>query len=123
MKKMLAPFEEKFPGKKINDFIYPHVDKSETTFVGIKKTKHWTKGMVVYTGVDITANDIFAKIVDAGKKIDSIDNLMDNLQTYVTQLSAFKIGNILEIEKDEFCSFRLKKFADRIQISGTSKIP
>ena len=120
---MLVPFDEKFPGKKVNDFIYPHIDKSETSFVGIKKPKLWTKGMVVYTGVDITANDIFAKIAGSGKKIDSADNLIDNLQTYVAQLSEFKIGNILEIEKDGLYSFRLKKFADRIQSSGTSKIP
>lgn len=123
MKKMLVPFDEAFPGKRVNDFVYPHVDKSITAFIGIRKPKIWTKGMVVYTGVDITAHDIFSKIVDSGMKIDSVDSMMESLQTYVSQLGEFKIGNVLEVEKDDTSSFRLKKFADRIQISGSSKIP
>lgn len=123
MKKMLVPFDEKYPGKKINDFIYPHVDESGAIFIGIKKSKRWAKGMAVYTGIDITANDLFAKIVDAGNKIDSVDDLINDLHTFIAQLHEFSIGNIIEIEKDEVHGFRLKKFVDRIQTSGTSKIP
>lgn len=120
---MLVPFDEKSPRKRVKDFIYPHIENAEPTFVGINKPTIWTKGIVVFVGLDITANDVFARIVDSGAKIDSVDDLFSTLQSYVTQLSEFKIGNILEIEKDDLHGFRLTKFADRIQISGTSKIP
>jgi hypothetical protein len=123
VKKMLVPFDEKKPGKNIRDFIHPFISESEACFIGIKKPKKWKLGRVVYTGVDVTANDIFAEIVDEGTKIDDVDSCFIALQEYVSQLSEFSIGNILAVQKDGHRGFRLIKHADRIQLSGTSKIP
>ncbi len=123
VKKMLVPFDEKNPGKVSRDFIYPETAGSDVFFTGIKKTKKWNKGMVVYTGKDITANDLFAKIVDSGKKIDSVQRFVDDLREYLLQVSEFSIGNILEIQRDGSRGFRLKKVGSSSDFMETSKIP
>ncbi len=123
MKKMLVPFDEKNPGKRISDFIYPELDEAGVAFVGIKKSKKWKQGMIVYTGVEITANEILTKITNTGKSIKSVESMTENLQQYVSQLSEFSIGNILEVEKDETLGFKLKKIKDRAQLIGECKIP
>lgn len=123
MKKILVPFDENKPGKQFRDYIYPEVLSNDVYFVGISKPKRWTKGMVVYTGKEITANDVFARIVDSGKKINSVDSLFNNLQNYIDQLSGFSIGNIVEIEADPVNGFMLKKSEDRPISGAVSKIP
>jgi hypothetical protein len=112
MKKMLVPFDETQPSKQIKDFVYPEMFSDGIALVGIAKQKKWNKAMVVYTARDITANDVFARIVDAGIKIDSVDNLFNNLESYVRQLENLKIGNIVGIESDDRNGFKLVKISN-----------
>jgi len=99
-RKVLVPIDIENPTKKINDFLYP--DPIENGFVlrRIKNGKEWKFGMVILTS-EINENDIFKKIVDSGKKIPSVDKLLNSLKDYVSQLPNFKIGNILRLTENE----------------------
>ncbi len=69
---------------------------------------------MVYVGKEITVNDLFAKLVDSGRKIASVDQAMKMLSEYLAMLQAHKIGNVMSIEPDaaEPNAFRLVKVAN-----------
>ncbi len=99
-RKILVPIDIDNPSKKINDFLYP--DPTENGFVlrRIKTGKEWKFGIVILTS-EINENDIFKKIVDSGKKIESVDKLRNSLKDYVLQMPTFKIGNVLKLNENE----------------------
>ena len=63
----------------------------------LKTGKEFPCGLMVYTGRDVTANDIFAKLVDSGRQFKSVDETLADLDAYVQALGDFKIGNVLEL--------------------------
>ena len=109
-KKMLIPFDIKQPRKKLNGFLYPSIDKTEVnSFLEIDTNKEWNVGRVVFTGIEISKNDVFARIVDSGKKIKSVDDLLSTIEDYIKQISNLKIGDIVEIKPLENGKFELLK--------------
>ena len=108
-KKTLVPIDLQRPDKKIKGFLYPNIDLGIiNSFIEINKGKEWEAGMVVYTGKEVTKNDIFAKIVDSGKKIESVNYLLNSLEEYLNQVSLFKIGDIVILKPTEN-GFKLEK--------------
>jgi hypothetical protein len=72
------------------------------------------QGRMVFIGKSITVNDVFANLVESGRKIESVERTVAALESYLRMLQDYKIGNILAVEpcSDEPCGFRLKKIAD-----------
>ena len=122
-KKILVPIDIENPEKIINDFLYPEISKNTTSLLGIKNKKEWKYGMVVYKGSGITENDLFAKIVDAKTKIESVNELLNNLIIYLEKVKDFSIGNIIYIERIDEFGFTFKKYANRPNIKRNSKLP
>jgi hypothetical protein len=90
--------------------------KSDETkhFLGLKSKKRYEQGQMVYIGRPITADNVFAKLVDSGHKIESVEATLGALEAYLRMLQDYRIGNILRIEPSaqHDCGFRLVKIAD-----------
>lgn len=99
MKKILVPIDLNDPQKKINDFLFPSPSDDGLTLTGIKSGQQWGHGMVILTS-QINENDIFKKVVDSGKKIESVEVLLSTLKDYVSELPKYKIGNILKLNSE-----------------------
>lgn len=109
-KKMLVPFDIKQPRKKINGFLCPNFDKEEiNSFLEIDTNKEWNVGRIAFIGMEISKNDVFARIVDSGKKIKSVDGLLNTIEDYIEQISNFKIGDVVGIKSLENGKFELIK--------------
>lgn len=69
---------------------------------------------MVYVGKTLTVNNVFAKLVDSGRTIESVEFTMKALEAYLRMLQDYRIGNILRIEPtaEHECGFRLVKTAD-----------
>lgn len=101
-KKILVPYDLDNPKKDYNVFLYPNINSLEiNSFIEIGKNKEWKVGRVVFTGKTITKNDVFAKIVDSGERIESVNKLLQQLDEYLNQISLFKIGDIVGIRYTE----------------------
>jgi len=96
--------------RQVNDLTYRLRSKSPSDL-----------GLVVYAGKEVTVNDLFAKLVDSGRKIESVDQTVKMLSAYIAMLQGYKIGNVMSVETDaaEPSAFRLVKIADTP--SGTTK--
>jgi hypothetical protein len=99
---------------KSHEFLIPPLTNGVGEFQGLISGKPFLYGALSYLGKDITVNDLFAKLVDSGRKIESVERTVAVLQSYLRMLQDYKIGNILAVEacSEEPCGFRLKKIAD-----------
>jgi hypothetical protein len=96
-KKLLVPFDPTKPRWNPNEFLVPcHADIG-IGFRGLKNGQAYEFGRMVYIGKPITENDLFAKLVDSGAVISSVDDTLCLLRSYVEGLQSLKIGNVARI--------------------------
>lgn len=120
-KKLLVAFDPSDSGGGAGDFVVPVPETGRVSFVGLRSRRLSVYGRMVYVGKDITVNDLFARLVDSGRKIPSVEQTVRMLQDYVVSLQQHKIGNIVSVETT--CppdGFRLIKIANTP--SGAVKI-
>ena len=55
--------------------------------------------MVVYLGKALTPNDVFARLVDSGQQIPSVDGAVESINEYFALLHEFQIGNVVSISE------------------------
>jgi hypothetical protein len=113
-KKLLVAYDPSQPHPASGNFVVPISDSTGLFFLGLKSEKRYEQGQMVYIGRAIMANDVFAKLVDSGRKIESVEATMRALEAYLRMLQDYRIGNILRIEPtaEHECGFRLVKVAD-----------
>lgn len=113
-KKLLVAFDPSKPDAGRGDFLAPVSNGERVRFLGLRSKKQSVYGCMVYAGKEVSVNDVFAKLVDAGHTIPSVDATMQMLSNYIEVLQDFKIGNVLAIESDASKpnAFQLVKFAN-----------
>lgn len=100
-KKLLVPFDRSKPEWNPSGFLVPWKHEGKLCFRGLQSERFYELGKMVYIGVAITENDLFAKLVDAGAVIDNVDATLDILRSYLDGLQAFKIGNVVRIRSTD----------------------
>ena len=99
-KKMLVAFDPAKPAKASSDFLVPVLDNGEFVFFGTKSKRTVTLGMVVFVGREVTMNDVFARLVDSGRKIPAVAETLDVISNYLSQVSGLKIGQVVQVSGD-----------------------
>ena len=124
-KKLPVAFDPRKPDDQSSDFLVVVFEGTEPKLLGVKSKKRAEAGLMVYLGRDIQANDLFAKLVDTGRKIESVEETLRTLESYIQKLQDFRIGNLLTVEADTAASsgFKLLKLADSPPTASTSKLP
>ena len=97
-KKSLVGFNPKVPSGGPHDFLAPVWDGDVPHLFGMTSGGFWEYGRVVFVGMNITANDVFAMLVDSGRKIDDVDKLLAELRAYLEMISDHRIGDVLELQ-------------------------
>lgn len=125
-KKALVRFDPKQPAKQSSDFVVPlRRNDGRIELVSLKTGKTCQYGLVVFTGREVTGNDMFAKLVDAGHEIILGADVLADLEVFVGHLSSFGIGSVLELETDALDAGRvlLRKTALKAGTSKPSGLP
>jgi len=101
-KKALVRFSPNEPERGSSDFLAPIRDEhGAATLASLKSGKASGYGLVVYTGREVAPNDVFAKMVDSGLKIESVEATLADIGDFLEQVSSFKVGDVLELETDQ----------------------
>ena len=125
-KKILVGYDPAKPDKNPGDFLVVVFESSQPCFLGLRSQKLWHSGRMVYIGKEITEKDIFAKLIETGRRIEDVDQTLKVLETYLTQLQNYRIGNVLTIKEDSSgeYKFRLVKTAEVTTINAAvRKLP
>ena len=120
-KKLLVAFDPQKPEKRSSDFLAVVLEGQEPKLLGLKSRKMFVSGMMVYLGKEITANDLFAKLVDSGRKVENVQQTLNVLQAYIQMLQDFRIGNVLAVQADAASGFKLLKLADAPPTPGSAR--
>jgi hypothetical protein len=99
-KKMLVAFDPAKPEKASSDFLVPVAEEGKVVLFGTKSRRVISHGMVVFVGREITVNDVFARLVDSGRKIPAVAEALDMISIYLGYVSVHKIGQIVQISED-----------------------
>jgi hypothetical protein len=113
-KKLLVAFDPSRVDAAPGDFVVPILDAEVVSFFGLGSKKPCAFAVMVYVGKEVTVNDLFAKLVDAGQEVPNVDRTVKMLVDYMSRLEEHKIGNVVAIEPaaEEPCGFRLKRVAN-----------
>ena len=90
-KKYFVGYDPEKPKRKL-DFVVPIRINGKLNFVLIDKKKNIDHFMIVYTGVELTSNDVFKKMVDAGFKIENVDKTIEDITNFLTSAKNGKLG-------------------------------
>jgi hypothetical protein len=99
MKKILVAFDSQCQSQRSGDFVVPIRDGETALFWGLKSKKPSRHGMVVFVGQELGARDLFARLVDTGRKISSVDQCLNDLEIYLRCVSTIRLGDVLAIER------------------------
>lgn len=122
-KKLLVAFDPKKPDQRSSDFLVVVLEDQQPKLLGVRSKKPAVSGLMVYLGKEITANDLFAKLVDTGRKIESVEQTLRVLENYIQKLQDYRIGNLVSVEADAANGFKLVKLADSPPSTNGSKLP
>lgn len=97
-KKLLVAFDPERPKSQASDFLVPFQVEGRTVLYGLKSASEQSLGLMIYVGRAVTENDLFAKLVDAGTKIENVEATLARLRQYIEQLPSFRVGNVVQLK-------------------------
>ncbi|HHP7236479.1 MAG TPA: hypothetical protein ACFCUC_17740 [Desulfobacterales bacterium] len=111
-KKYFEGYAPEVPKKNIG-FIAPVRVDGNLVFQSIKSKKDVSQFVLVYTGVDLTSEIVFQKMVDGGFVFESVKKTLDDIDTLLKIAKASKIGHVYKqnshTEFDFECLGRLRR--------------
>ena len=83
------------------EFLIPYELNAIINLVGLKSGNIYKEGIVVYTGKDLTPNDILEKMIEAGLKIRFAESQIEIIKSFLDSVSRIKIGRKVEIKLNQ----------------------
>ena len=110
-RKILVAFDPDKPTKSGSDFLAPLLRHGRVSLWGTRSNSAQEYGLVVFTGREVASADIFAKLVDGGLKISSVEDQVDLIETYISILNSTQIGQVYIVAADgaEMARFQLER--------------
>jgi hypothetical protein len=72
--------------------VVPTIDGERFFFLDLQSRRQSEFARMVFVGRGVSANDLFAKLVETGLQIESVDEIFDILSQFVDSLGSFRIG-------------------------------
>ena len=122
-KKMLRSVSSPDEQFSETDFLVIIWQNEKPYFWGTRSKKIQRLGQVVYVGIEVSANDVFAKLVDSGIKIEDVEKTLDDIKEYLNMVKDLKIGSVVQmmLSKDLGAKFRLQQI--NIKRDQPKKLP
>ncbi|HEY2154689.1 MAG TPA: hypothetical protein VGH33_03600, partial [Isosphaeraceae bacterium] len=99
-KKLLVAFDPTDRKGRLSDFVVPWMRGDQAVLLGLRSSKECALGLVIFTGRGVSANDLFARLVDSGVHIENVNGLMSDLGCYIERVRALAIGNVVRLAPD-----------------------
>lgn len=94
---MLVAFDPGKPKKPSSGFLVPVVWDGRVALFGTSSKQIVRCGMVIYLGQEVSANDLFARLVDSGCKVPAVEEALRLISAYIDEIHSLRIGRVAEI--------------------------
>jgi hypothetical protein len=98
-KKYFEGYDSNNPRKKFG-FIAPVRASGTLVYQSIKKKVHVDHFVLVYTGVDLTPETVFQKMVDSGFVFESVDRTLGDIDKLLGEARKSKLGHVYKVKPD-----------------------
>jgi len=98
-KKFLVAFDPETPQTKSSDFVVPVVESGRVVLFGLKSKRVQPMGLVVFTGKELSPNDVFARLVDTGRPVESFAAALKDISEYLTALKEQRVGDVVAVDR------------------------
>lgn len=124
-KKCLVAFDSRTPRARSADLLVPIRDNGYPKLFGVDSGDFWRLGRVVLAGRSISADDMFARLVESGTAIDNVERALADLRAYTSMLKAQRVGSVVELraEPDTDAGFILSKTDVRAEATPRKQLP
>ncbi len=120
-KKLLQSMTKDGKASLRGEFLVPCVlSPRRNCFIGVKTGKTYDRGYLVYLVKEISAEDIMTKM-DIPR--DAETDARAIIQSFIDELSAYKIGNVVSVSFSESNRCILKKEAESPNSGHKKKLP
>ncbi len=82
------------------EFLLPRQLDGAWDLVGEKSGRTYPRGMVVYVGREVTENDVFARAVNAGHHVESVEALLGAIRGLLRAAASTKVGGSVELTRE-----------------------
>lgn len=96
-KKLLVPFDPDKPTWNPKDWLVPVNENGTIALRSINTDRTYRYGRVIFVGQNVSENDLFAKLVDTGRKVPNVADTLDTLVKFLDAMKTVKIGNVVEV--------------------------
>lgn len=96
-KKLLVPFDPVKPTWNPDDWLVPVKEDGKVVLRSLKKDRVFQYGRVVFVGQNVSESDLFAKLVETGRKILDVADTLETLGKFLEAMKTVKIGNVIEL--------------------------
>lgn len=96
-KKLLVAYNDKTNEPVNGDFLVPVGEAGVVRLFGLKSHKYADKGLIVYVGKEVTADDLMQKLTEAGCEVSDKHQIYTKIEAYLSMLQSKKIGNIVKL--------------------------
>ena len=83
---MLVKYDPANPEKSSSEFLFPNRNSGTIALCSIKNNAPSEFGLVVYTGRDLSSADLFARIIETGHVIKSVEQMMCDLKIFLIEI-------------------------------------
>jgi hypothetical protein len=111
-KKLLVAFDPERPENQSSDFLIPFQTEGQTILYGLKSRTKQSHGLIIYLGRAITEHDLFAKLVDGGAEVESVDATLACFRQYIENLQSLRVGNVVRLQASQGEGFELERIAN-----------
>jgi hypothetical protein len=113
MRRLLVAYDEARPSAGQGDFLAVVRVGGTPSLWGVRSRQFVQTGRMVFTGKDVEAEELFARLVDSGCKIENVQQTLTDLAAYLRLLGDLKLGNVVSLARTEDePGFALTKIAD-----------
>ncbi|MBL9091238.1 MAG: hypothetical protein JNL96_08435 [Planctomycetaceae bacterium] len=100
-------------------FLLPAIDGS-AQFEEIGTGKRYDMGYVVYTGKELSPDDVAKKCTIEDSHLDALRRLIDS---YLSEIAKFKVGNVVAIDHNADGQVRLRLISQMPKAKAGPKLP
>ena len=114
-KKFITSLNKKNKATRTSEFVIPDILEKSNFFLGIKTGKKYSSGIVCFTGVDLTVDNIIDVLLQNRIIKNPSNKHRKIINQYLNDITKFKISNCLNINREDE-SFKLVKADFKIEI-------